>query len=78
MLQLIPEMVLRFAAGLRFRELFLLAVGLFLVDLVVPDAIPFVDEILLGLLALLTACLRKRNSGSGRVFEASGGEKQRN
>jgi hypothetical protein len=77
MLQLIPQMVLRFAAGLRFRDLFLLALGLFLIDLVVPDAIPFIDEILLGLLTLLTACLRTRKPSGGRVFEASGQEKER-
>jgi hypothetical protein len=33
---------------------------LFLVDLVIPDMIPFADELLLGLLALLFASLKRR------------------
>jgi hypothetical protein len=47
-------------APLRFPVLFLITAGLFLVDLVVPDVIPFVDEVLLGLAAALLATWRKR------------------
>lgn len=60
MMQLLPQFVLRFAAGLRYPQLFALVLGLFLVDLVVPDFIPFADEILLGLLTLLAGSLRRR------------------
>ncbi|PVV17723.1 MAG: hypothetical protein B6D79_16525, partial [gamma proteobacterium symbiont of Ctena orbiculata] len=35
------------------RELFLLTASLFALDLLIPDLIPFVDELLLGLLTLL-------------------------
>jgi hypothetical protein len=52
--------LMRFAAGLRFPQLFLLTAALFVIDLFVPDVIPFVDEILLGLAALLLGNLRKR------------------
>ena len=52
--------VLRYAERLRFKQLFLLTGGLFLLDLVVPDFIPFVDELMLGLLTLLFAAWRKR------------------
>lgn len=51
--------LLKFAEGLRFRQLFLLTAGLFGIDLLLPDLLPFVDEILLGLLTLLFAALRK-------------------
>lgn len=53
----------RFTAGLRYPQLFLLTAALFAVDLVVPDPIPFVDEILLGLLTLLLGRLKHRRGG---------------
>jgi hypothetical protein len=46
--------------NLRFPVLAVLVGGLFLVDLVVPDMIPLVDELLLGLLTLLFASWKKR------------------
>lgn len=49
----------RTVGHLRFPWLFLLTVAVFVVDLLVPDAIPLVDEILLGLLSLLLGSLRK-------------------
>lgn len=58
--------LMRFAAGLRFPWLFLLTLILFLVDLVVPDLIPFVDEILLGLLALLLGNIKRRDRRAER------------
>jgi hypothetical protein len=57
---MIGGLVSRFAAGLRFPTLFGLVGGLFLLDLVVPDLIPFADEILLALGTLLVGSLRKR------------------
>jgi hypothetical protein len=59
---MIRNLVTRFAAGLRFPTLFGLVAGLFLLDLVIPDLIPFADEILLALGTLLLASLRKRSS----------------
>ena len=58
--------LMRFAAGLRFPWLFLLTLVLFLVDLVVPDLIPFADEILLGLLALLLGNIKRRDRHAER------------
>ena len=51
--------LLAFAGRLRFRNLFLVTASLFLLDVVIPDFVPFVDEILLGLGTLLLAALRK-------------------
>ena len=55
----LTSMILKFADKLRFRQLFLLTAALFVIDLLIPDVLPFVDEILLGLLTLLFAAWRK-------------------
>lgn len=49
----------RWASGLRFKQLFFLTLFLFLADLFVPDVIPLIDEVLLGLLTLLLGSVRK-------------------
>ena len=63
---MIRGLVARFAAGLRFPTLFGLVAGLFLLDLVIPDLIPFVDEILLALGTLLLGSLRRRRGGEAQ------------
>ena len=45
---------------LRFPTLFALLGLLFLVDLLVPDFFPFVDEIILGLLTVVLGTLREK------------------
>ena len=52
--------VLGFFSKLSFPRLFALTAALFALDLVVPDLVPFVDELLLGLGTLLLANFRKR------------------
>jgi hypothetical protein len=59
----------RFTAGLRYPQLFLLTAALFAVDLVVPDMIPFVDELLLGMLTLLLGRLKDRRGGGEPVVK---------
>ena len=50
-----------FASRLRFPRLFGITLAVFVVDLLVPDLIPFVDEILLALVtALLGSWKRTR------------------
>jgi hypothetical protein len=51
--------LLQYADRLKFRQLFLLTAALFVIDLLIPDIIPFADELLLGLLALLFGSWRK-------------------
>jgi hypothetical protein len=53
-------LVQRLLPRLRYPYLFLLLGGLFLVDLVVPDPIPLVDEALLALLTFLAATFTTR------------------
>ena len=50
--------VLAAASRLRFPVLFKVTLALFILDLLVPDLIPFADELLLGLAALLLGSLR--------------------
>lgn len=52
--------LLEWARRLRYPTLFKLTAGLFALTLVVPDPIPFVDEILLGLGTLLLANWKQR------------------
>ncbi len=49
-----------FLGGLRFPQLFVVLTVVFLIDLFVPDVLPFVDELILGLLALMTGTWRDR------------------
>lgn len=52
-----------FASRLRFPKLFALTLVLLTIDLVVPDVVPFVDEILLALIAALLGTVRTRGRG---------------
>jgi hypothetical protein len=62
----IQDRLLTYASGLRFPKLLALAAAVFVADLIFPDVIPFADEILLGLITLLLAMLRKRNGKTER------------
>ena len=55
-------LITRFASRLRFPQLFAFAAALFIIDLIVPDLIPFFDEILLGLVTLLLGSLKNREA----------------
>jgi len=57
--------------GMRFPVLFAVAALLFLVDLVVPDVIPLVDEILLGLATAILATWKKRRHESAIARDAA-------
>lgn len=48
-----------FISRLRYPQLFFVLAALFVVDLFVPDLIPFADELLLGLLTALVGRMRK-------------------
>ena len=68
---MIRGLVTRFAAGLRFPVLFTVMAGLFVLDLFVPDLIPFADEILLALGTVFVGSLRRRAvSGAAGSVEA--------
>jgi hypothetical protein len=63
------QVIERAASRLKFPQAFGVFLALFLLDLVLPDLVPFVDEILLGLGATLFGLWRER------VATAEGGAK---
>ncbi len=68
--------ILKYAESLRFPWLVLLTGLLFVADVIVPDIIPFADELLLGLLLVGLGRLRKPKvpaaSGDRNIGKPSG------
>lgn len=66
----------RLAGRLRFPVLFLVTAIAFGLDLVVPDLIPFIDEIALGLATVLLGSWKRRRGADGdaRDVETTGSE----
>jgi hypothetical protein len=58
---------------MRFPVLFALSAVLFAVDLLVPDVIPFADELLLGLATAIFATWKKRRHEATLAREAAPG-----
>jgi len=54
--------ILRWAEGLRFPRLLAITAALFAINLLVPDVLPFIDELLLGMATLLLARWRHRSA----------------
>jgi hypothetical protein len=54
--------LLGYLSRLRFPYLFVITVVLFILNIIIPDVIPFADEILLGLVALLLGSIRKKKT----------------
>jgi hypothetical protein len=52
----------RWLGRLSYPRLFLVTAGLFVADVLIPDVIPFSDELLLGLATLLLANWKSRGS----------------
>lgn len=52
---------------MRHPKLFVLVLGLFLLDLVTPDFIPFIDELILGGLTLAIGTLRQRPDAQSKA-----------
>jgi hypothetical protein len=65
----LADQILRQLGQLRFKNLFLIVAALLLVDIAIPDVIPLIDEILLGILTIMFWSWRKPR-GSPRVIEA--------
>jgi hypothetical protein len=56
----LAALIQRFLPRLRYPYLFLILGGLFLLDLVIPDPIPLVDELMLAMLTFLAATFTTR------------------
>lgn len=63
---------LGYAARLRFPWLAAVTAGLFLLDVLIPDIIPFADEVLLG---MLTAVFGSWRRGRGNDDDVGGVER---
>lgn len=50
----------RWAQTLKFRQLFFLTLMLLVVDFIIPDPLPFLDEIVLGLATMLLGSIKKK------------------
>ena len=64
--------LLRWLATLRFPKLFMVIAGLFVVDLAIPNFVPW-DDILLGLATLLLARWKTRRSAKVNAPSDSNG-----
>jgi hypothetical protein len=69
--------ILRWFGKLSYPRLFLVAAVLFVVDLVIPDMVPFADELLLGLGTLLLANWKKRKEPATIVMPPFEGDSER-
>lgn len=69
--------VLRWLGRLSYPRLFLVAAGLFVADLIVPDVIPLADELLLGLGTLLLANWKNRKAPTAPSDPIEGGSTRR-
>jgi hypothetical protein len=58
-------LLMRWASRLRFPYLLALTVVLFVFNLFVPDALPLIDEVIMGLIAALLASLKKPAQKTG-------------
>jgi len=63
--------ILSYAESLRFPVLVFFTAALFVADLLIPDVIPFVDELLLGLLMVGLSRLRKPKTPAVRGDQTS-------
>lgn len=64
----LPQTALhRFLSSLSFPKLFVLFLVLLLLDSVIPDPLPFVDELGLLVLTVMLGSFRKRGWGGGQT-----------
>lgn len=54
--------IMGFASRLRFPTLFFITLGLWAINMVIPDPLPLIDEIVMGLLTLMLATWKNRKA----------------
>ena len=67
----LPGPLMDFVNRLRFKNLFILITVLLIIDILIPDMIPMLDEIILGIIAVILGNLKKKTTGdkSGTLIE---------
>jgi hypothetical protein len=68
-MQSIKKRLTRFLESLRFPWLLLVTLALFLVNVFVPDVFPFIDEILLALIAVVLSRLKRKPPTEDQTIE---------
>ena len=66
-------LIMRWAGRLRFPYLFALTAVLFVFNLFMPDALPLIDELIMGLIAALLASLRKPKDEAEEAGDSGSG-----
>lgn len=51
--------IMGYASQLRFPTLFFITLGLWAMNMIIPDPLPFIDEIVMGLVTLMLATWKK-------------------
>ena len=72
--------IMGYASRLRFPTLFFITLGLWALNMVIPDPIPLIDEIVMGLVTLMLATWKKPAppaSAAGRPGVTIDGESRR-
>jgi hypothetical protein len=72
--------IMGFASRLRFPTLFFITLGLWAINMVLPDPLPLIDEIVMGLLTLMLATWKNRKEPpveAGRAGVTIDGESRR-
>jgi len=67
----VQEIVGSLVGRLKYPWVFVLLAAVFIADMVIPDPIPFVDEIMLALLTFLVGTWRTRRRSSSETVEVS-------
>lgn len=57
--------IMGFASRLRFPTLFFITLGLWAINMIIPDPLPLIDEIVMGLLTLMLATWKNRKQAPG-------------
>ena len=65
----VAALVEKLIPGIRFPWLLVILAGLLAVDLVVPDPIPLLDEVVLAVLTFLAASLRRHDGDPSRPIK---------
>jgi hypothetical protein len=65
----VQEIVGSLVGRMKYPWVFMLLAAVFIVDTIVPDPIPFVDEIMLALLTFLLGTWRTREKGPTEVVD---------
>ena len=67
----VQEIVGSLVGRLKYPWVFVVLAVVFIADTIIPDPIPFVDEIMLALLTFLVGTWRTRRKGASEAVEVS-------